>query len=268
MFADCVTDIRESALKMQTFGLWSNIIGWDKIDEGRAFWCTGFVGFLDISCSGFIPHICGVKSERDKAEFFLHKFKYDPWRLSATHSNGAALMAEFDCQHTDRFKKKSNFWSWSFLVFVLTLNSCKRFAAGATISSKETNKEIQYGGGTQGGNAKKLNLKTNWPTERSEGAAASTRTQDTLEIWSNGSLSLFYILSFWGDLYFLIPYVFLHLNMIQNILNIENEWNVHQPCASWPQELCNGALPFHLIMFAFYISWQDRSNWFHLRRHE
>ena len=101
------------------------------------------------------------------------------------------------------------------------------------------------------GNAKKFNLKTNWPTERSEGAAASTRTQDTLEIWSNGSVSLFYILSFWGDLYFLIPYVFLHLNMIQNILNIENEWNVHQPCASWPQELCNGALPFHLTMFAF-----------------
>ena len=70
MFADCVTDIRESALKMQTFGLWSNIIGWDKIDEEGAFWCTGFVGFLDISCSGFIPHICGVKSERDIADFF------------------------------------------------------------------------------------------------------------------------------------------------------------------------------------------------------
>ena len=31
----------------------------------------------------------------------------------------------------------------------------------------------------------------------------------------------------------------------------QNEWNVHQPCAWWPQELCNGALPFHLTMFAF-----------------
>ena len=96
------------------------------------------------------------------------------------------------------------------LIMILTCFrvSCKRFAAGATILLKETNKEIHYGGGTQGGNAKKFNLKTNWPTERSEGAAASTRTQDTLEIWSNGSLSLFYILSFWGVLYLLISYVF------------------------------------------------------------
>ena len=85
------------------------------------------------------------------------------------------------------------------LIMILTCFrvSCKRFAAGATISSKESNKEIQYGGGgTQAVNANKFNLKTNWPTERSEGAAASTRTQDTLEIWSNGSLSLFFIYFF------------------------------------------------------------------------